>query len=49
MLQNAQQYILYDPLLALIPGMFILLTVLCFNILGDALQMRWIPGFINRR
>lgn len=38
MLQNAQQYILYDSLLALIPGMFILLTVLCFNILGDALQ-----------
>ena len=38
MLQNAQQYILYDHLLALIPGMFILLTVLCFNILGDALQ-----------
>ena len=38
MLQNAQQYILYDPLLALIPGMFILLTVLCFIILGDALQ-----------
>ena len=38
MLQNAQQYIRYDPLLALIPGMFILLTVLCFNILGDALQ-----------
>ena len=38
MLQNAQQYILYDPLLALIPGMFILLMVLCFNILGDALQ-----------
>ena len=38
MLQNAQQYNLYDPLLALIPGMFILLTVLCFNILGDALQ-----------
>lgn len=34
MLQNAQQYILYDPLLALIPGMFILLTVLCFNIPG---------------
>ena len=47
---DAQQYILYDPLLALIPGMFILLTVLCFNILGDVLRsMRWIPGFINRR
>lgn len=38
MLQNAQQYILYDPLLALVPGLFILLTVLCLNILGDALQ-----------
>ena len=38
MLQNAQQYILYDPLLALIPGVFILLTVLCLNILGDVLQ-----------
>lgn len=38
MLQNAQKYILYDPLLAVVPGMFILLTVLCFNILGDALQ-----------
>ena len=38
MLQNAQQYILYDPLLALIPGLFILMTVLCLNILGDVLQ-----------
>lgn len=38
MLQNAQQYILYDPLLAVIPGVFILLTVLCLNILGDVLQ-----------
>lgn len=38
MLQNAQQYILYDPLLALIPGAFVLLTVLCLNILGDVLQ-----------
>ena len=38
MLQNAQQYILYDPLLALIPGVFILLTVLCLNVLGDVLQ-----------
>lgn len=38
MLQNSQQYILYDPLLALIPGVFILLTVLCLNILGDVLQ-----------
>ena len=38
MLQNAQQYILYSPILAFIPGLFILLTVLCFNVLGDTLQ-----------
>lgn len=38
MLQSAQKYILYDPLLAVIPGVFILATVLCFNVLGDVLQ-----------
>lgn len=38
MLQGAQQYILHAPVLALVPGMFILLTVLSFNVLGDALQ-----------
>lgn len=38
MLQNAQQYILYDPLLAIVPGIFILVTVLCLNVLGDVLQ-----------
>ena len=38
MLQNAQQYILYSPILAFVPGLFILLTVLCFNVLGDTLQ-----------
>lgn len=38
MLQNAQQYILYKPLLAFIPGAFILVTVLCLNVLGDTLQ-----------
>ena len=38
MLQSAQQYILYNPILAVIPGAFILVTVLCFHILGDALQ-----------
>lgn len=43
MLQSAQQWILYDPLLAAIPGVFILLTVLCFNILGDALQQALDP------
>lgn len=38
MLQTAQKYILYDPILAIVPGILILLTVLCFNILGDVLQ-----------
>ena len=38
MLQTAQKYILYDPLLAIVPGILILFTVLCFNILGDVLQ-----------
>lgn len=43
MLQGAQQWMLYDPLLALVPGIFILLTVLCFNIIGDALQQALDP------
>lgn len=43
MLQNAQQYILYNPLLALVPGAFILVTVLCLNVLGDALQHAFDP------
>lgn len=38
MLQNAQKYILHEPLLAVVPGVLILVTVLCFNILGDMLQ-----------
>lgn len=38
MLQNAQKYILHEPLLAIVPGILILVTVLCFNILGDMLQ-----------
>lgn len=38
MLQSAQKYILDDPLLAVVPGLLILATVLCFNILGDVAQ-----------
>ena len=49
MLQNAQQYILYDPLLALIPGMFILLRYFVLISWEMHSSMRWIPGFINRR
>lgn len=38
MLQTAQGYILYNPIMAIAPGCMILLTVLCFNVLGDMLQ-----------
>jgi peptide/nickel transport system permease protein len=38
MLQGAQVYILDMPLLAVFPGVFIVITVFSFNILGDALQ-----------
>lgn len=38
MLQTAQGYILYSPIMAIAPGCMILLTVLCFNVLGDMLQ-----------
>jgi peptide/nickel transport system permease protein len=38
LLQNAQTYIFLDPLLAIIPGFFIALTVLMCNILGDVLR-----------
>lgn len=38
MLQTAQRYILYNPLLAIGPGVMIFLTVLSFNVIGDGLQ-----------
>jgi peptide/nickel transport system permease protein len=38
MLSNAQAYIWDQPLLALYPGLLILVTVLSFNFLGDALR-----------
>lgn len=38
MLQTAQKFILYNPIMAVVPGVLILITVLCFNILGDMLQ-----------
>ncbi len=37
MLQGAQSYIVTAPRLAIIPGMFILITVLSINFLGDGL------------
>ena len=38
MLQRAQEYIWNAPYLAIFPGLFIFLTVLSFNFLGDGLR-----------
>ncbi|MDO4312074.1 MAG: ABC transporter permease [Eubacteriales bacterium] len=38
MLQTAQKFILHNPIMAVAPGTMILVTVLCFNVLGDMLQ-----------
>lgn len=48
MLNNAQGYIGEAPYLALFPGIFILLTVLCFNVLGDLLRIAFEPR-VNQR
>lgn len=38
MLQDAQAYLWVEPILAIYPGLFIAITVLAFNILGNALR-----------
>ena len=38
LLTNAQNYVISAPFLAIIPGVMILITVLCVNVLGDALR-----------
>jgi peptide/nickel transport system permease protein len=38
MLQNAQAYLWLNPLLAIYPGIFIAVTVLLFNLLGNSLR-----------
>lgn len=43
MLQDAQSYLLKEPLLAVVPGLLILLIVLSFNVLGDVLQKAFEP------
>lgn len=48
MLNNAQGYIGEAPHLALFPGIFILLTVLSFNVLGDLLRIAFEPR-VNQR
>ncbi|GFI43287.1 oligopeptide transport system permease protein OppC [Lachnospiraceae bacterium] len=47
MLQSAQQYILHNPILAVVPGTMILVTVLCFNVLGDMLQQILDPKLVK--
>ncbi|TVY09501.1 ABC transporter permease [Paenibacillus cremeus] len=48
MLNNAQGYISEAPYLALFPGLFILLTVLSFNVLGDIFRVAFEPK-VNQR
>jgi len=38
LLQNAQSYVLFKPLLALVPGLSIVLIVVCLNLAGDGLR-----------
>ncbi|MDF2814601.1 MAG: oppC 4 [Paenibacillus sp.] len=48
MLNNAQGFISDAPYLAIFPGLFILLTVLSFNVLGDLLRVAFEPR-VNQR
>ena len=47
MLQSAQMYMTDVPTLAVFPGVFIVLTVFSFNILGDALRVALEPKMIK--
>lgn len=47
MLQSAQNQITDQPLLAIFPGLLILLTVLSFNVLGDVLRNALEPKMVK--
>lgn len=47
MLQTAQKFILHNPIMAFAPGLMILITVLCFNVLGDMLQQMLDPKLMK--
>ena len=47
MLQTAQKFILHNPIMAIAPGVMILVTVLCFNVLGDILQQMLDPKLMK--
>lgn len=48
MLQDAQSYIWLDPKLAVLPGVVISVTVLCFTLLGNALRDTLDPKSLQR-
>lgn len=48
MLKDAQSYLMDAPYLAFFPGMFILLTVLSFNLIGDVLRNVFDPKANDR-
>ena len=48
MLSNSQGYITSDPLLLFLPGLAILVTVLCFNLIGDGLRDALDPYMTER-
>ena len=48
MLQGAQVYMRTAPWLAIMPGILIALTVICFNFLGDGLREAVDPRLKNR-
>jgi peptide/nickel transport system permease protein len=41
MIFDGQQVLSAEPRLVLVPSVFLFVTVLCFNLLGDALRSRW--------
>src|SRR5260370_14399581 len=47
-LQDSQSYITSDTLLTLLPGLAILFTVLCFNLMGDGLRDALDPYMTQR-
>jgi peptide/nickel transport system permease protein len=48
MLTNAQELVTTAPMLAVYPGLFIFVTVIAFNFLGDGLQDAFDPRAANR-
>jgi peptide/nickel transport system permease protein len=43
MLAESQNYLLVDPIIALWPGLTIVVTVLGFNLIGDGLRLALDP------